>query len=200
MKWIVLVIAVYIAGYTFINIAYRKPAREAHEPAAEARERALRTVHATMNGWSRVTCSFEAGATPAPSAPAEIAVKPLPQPLDRHLPPDLPMIMPGEPALHPAAITLTAPARLAGTEALHVRLEFATDATVPAFGELLAYFKANHLYVFIQDKRHVVSDTQPVPAASPLTLVLPASTLTAGTWQASVFTAAQASEWTFTVE
>ncbi|MBE2216140.1 MAG: hypothetical protein IAE82_19860 [Opitutaceae bacterium] len=200
MKWIVLAIVVYIAGYTFINVAYRKPPGAAHEPAVEARERALRTVQTTMNGWSRVTCQLAAGSPMAEAEPAEVATAPLPQPLDRHLPPDLPMIMPGEPALHPGAITVTAPARVAAADGLRVRLEFPGGATVPAFGETLAYFKGNHLYLFLQDKRHVAPDSQPVPAASPLVLVLPPATLTAGTWQASVFTASQTFEWTFTVE
>jgi hypothetical protein len=198
MKWIVLVIVAYIAGYTFINIAYRRPG-SAYEPAAEARERSLRTVQTTMNGWSRVACGFTGMAFSSDTESAAVAAKPLPIPLDRHLPPDLPMIMPGEPALHPAAITVTAPARHDASGPLHVRLDFPDGATVPAFGEVLAYFKDHHLYLFIQDKRHVARDTQPIPAESPLHLVLPPTTLTAGTWQASVFTASQAFDWSFTV-
>lgn len=200
MKWIVLAIVVYIAGYTFINVAYRKPAGSAHEPAVETRERALRTVQTTMNGWSRVACELAETVPSSDAEPAVVTAKPLPTPLDRHLPPDLPMIMPGEPALHPAQFSVTAPARLAVADPLRVRLEFPGDATVPAFGEILAYFKGNHLYLFIQDRRHVAPDTQPVPAASPLVLVLPPATLTAGTWQASAFTASQAFDWSFTVE
>jgi hypothetical protein len=200
MKWIVLVIAVYIAGYTFINIAYRKPAGSAHEPAAEARERSLRTVQTTMNGWSRVACELAEMVPSSDAEPAAVAAKPLPKPLDRNLPPDLPMIMPGEPALHPAEITVTARGRVSASAPLRVRLDFPGGAAVPAFGEVLAYFKDRHLYLFIQDQRHVAPDSQPTPAASPLHLVLPPATLTAGTWQASAFTASQAFEWTFTVE
>ena len=200
MTWIVLVIAVYIAGYTFINIAYRKPADSAHEPAAEARERSLRTVQTTMAGWSRVACGFTDAVPAAGGEAAAISAQPLPKPLDQHLPRDLPMIMPGEPALHPAPITMSAPARLAPAESLRVRLDFPADAAVPAFGEILAYFKDNHLYLFIQDQRHVARDSLPTPAVSPITLVLPPATLTAGTWQASAFTASQAYTWSFTVE
>lgn len=200
MKWIVLVIVVYIAGYTFINIAYRKPAGSAHEPYAESRERSLRTVQSTMNGWTRVACSLRPENTDAPAEPASVTVLPLPEPLDRQLPADLPLIMPGRPALHPAALRLTAPAQARADEPLHVRLEFAVDSTAVGFGEVLAYFKDNHLYVFIQDQRHVAPGTQPTPAASPLTLELPAGTLTAGAWQASAFTASQAFTWSFHVE
>lgn len=200
MRWIVLVIAVYIAGYTFINIAYRKPADSAHEPAAEARERSLRTVQTTMAGWSRVACELAAMAPSSEEEPAAVAAKPLPTPLDRNLPPDLPMIMPGEPALHPAAIVVSARARLAASAPLRVRLDFPAGPAVPAFGEVLAYFKDHHLYLFIQDHRHVARDSQPIPAESPLHIVLPPATLTPGTWQASAFTASQAFTWTFTVE
>lgn len=200
MTWIVLAIALYIAGYTFINIAYRKPPGSAHEPAAEARERALRTVQTTMNGWSRVACEFAEVAPSSDIEPAAVAAKPLPTPLDQHLPRDLPLIMPGEPALHPAIISVSALARIGASAPLRVRLDFPADAAVPAFGEVLAYFKDHHLHLFIQDKRHVAPASQPVPASSPLFIVLPPATLTAGTWQAEAYTASQAFEWSFTVE
>lgn len=198
IKWIVLAILAYVVGYTFINIAYRKPSGSAHEPYAEARQRELRTVQTTMHGWTRLTCSFtEALSTPEPAA---VSAEPLPQPLDQHLPRELPMIMPGEPALHPANVTLHAPARLSASEALRLRLEFPETASVPAFGEVLAYAKENRLYVFIQDQRHVARDAQPTPAASPLAIELPPAALTPGTWQATAFTASQALTWSFTLE
>lgn len=201
MKWIVLAIVVYIAGYTFINIAYRKPAGSAHEPYAEAQQRSLRTVQTTMSGWTRVACTLAGDAAAVrPGGSATITEAPLPARLDKHLPQDLPPIMPGAPALHPASLALQAPAAQAAGEALRVRLEFPGGAAVPAFGEVLAYFKDRHLYLFIQDESHVAPDSQPTPALSPLALVLPPATLTPGTWQASAFTATQAFSWSFTVE
>lgn len=198
MKWIVLAIAAYVAGYTFINISYRKPSGSAHEPYAEARQRELRTVQTTMRGWTRLTCAF-VEARPTPEA-AAVSVQELPQPLDQHLPRELPMIMPGEPALHPAAVTLQVPGRVTAAEALRLRLEFPETASVPAFGEVLAYTKDQRLYVFIQDQRHVARDARPTPAVSPIAIELPPAALTPGTWQASAFTASQALTWSFTVE
>ncbi len=198
MRWILLVILVYVVGYTFINIAYRKPSGSAHEPFAEARQRELRTIPTTMQGWTRLSGTFTE-AIPV-FEPATISAEALPQPLDQHLPRELPMIMPGQPALHPAAITLKAPARVAAADALLLHLEFPQDASVPAFGEILAYIKDQRLYVFIQDQRHVARDAQPTPAASPLAIALRPATLTPGTWQATAFTASQAVTWSFTVE
>lgn len=200
MKWIVLAIAVYVVGYTFVNISYRKPSEAAHEPFAEARERRMRSVQALTYGWTRVACEFTSPVADVTVPAAEIASAALPQRLDRHLPPELVLVVPHEPALHPARVQLTAPAGLSTGDSLRVRLEFPGDASVPAFGETLAYFKDNHLFLFFQDDRHVAPESTPTTAASPLELVLPPATLTAGTWQASAFTASQTLTWSFTIE
>ena len=201
MKWIVLAIAVYVVGYTVINISYRKPAGAAHEPYAEAREqRRMRSIQVTNYGWSRVACELTQPGTALSGPAAEISAAPLPARLDRHLPPELVLVVPRAPALHPAGITLSAPARVDAEDSLRLVLDFPVDASVPAFGETLAYFKDNQLFLFLQDQRHVAPDSQPTPAASPLALVLPPATLTPGTWQASAFSASQAFTWSFTVE
>ncbi len=200
MKWIVLVIVAYIAGYTFINFAYRKPAGSAHEPAVEARERKKRTVQTTMNGWTRLAADYVATSTNDLQARADIVRKPLPQPLDRALPPDLPPIVPGLPSLHPAPIKINAPAVVSATDSLRIRLEIPVDASVPAFGEALAYTKDNHLYVFIQDSKRLALDSQPTLASATLSIALPPAALHAGAWTCSAFTAASAFEWSFTVE
>jgi hypothetical protein len=200
MKWIALAIVVYIGGYTFINIAYRKPAGSAHEPAVDARERSLRTVHTTLNGWVRLSASLAPTRAIEASTRATVAETPRPEPLDRALPPDLPPIVPGLPSLHSAALTLHAPATAAGGEPLRIDLDFPVDASVPAFGEVLAYAKDNHLYVFIQDAKRTAPGQAPTPPTAPLTLVLPSGAFSTGPWQVSLFTAATAFTWSFTVE
>lgn len=49
MKWVVLAIAVFIVGYTVINILYRKPGK-GHEPAAEMRQR-VSAARLKEAGW-----------------------------------------------------------------------------------------------------------------------------------------------------
>ena len=49
MKWVVLVIAVFIVGYTAINLFYRKPGK-GHEPAAEMRQR-VTAARLKEAGW-----------------------------------------------------------------------------------------------------------------------------------------------------
>ena len=50
MKWVVLAIAVFIVGYTFINLRYRKPGK-GHEPAAEMKQR-VTTARLKEAGWT----------------------------------------------------------------------------------------------------------------------------------------------------
>ncbi len=52
MKWIVLVIVVFIAGYTWVNLRYRKPGR-AFRPYEDMNNRAT-TVRLLQGGWSRI--------------------------------------------------------------------------------------------------------------------------------------------------
>lgn len=52
MKWVVLVIAVFIVGYTFINLRYRKPGK-GHEPAAEMKQRAT-AARLKEAGWEKM--------------------------------------------------------------------------------------------------------------------------------------------------
>lgn len=49
MKWVVLAIVIFIAGYTVINLLYRKPGK-GHEPAAEMRQR-VTAARLKEAGW-----------------------------------------------------------------------------------------------------------------------------------------------------
>lgn len=55
MKWVVLVILVFIAGYTFVNLKYRKQ-QKPHEPAAEMRQR-VTAARLKEAGWERLPLS-----------------------------------------------------------------------------------------------------------------------------------------------
>ena len=52
MKWVVLVIAIFIVGYTVINLRYRKPGK-GHEPAAEMKQR-VTAARLKEAGWVAV--------------------------------------------------------------------------------------------------------------------------------------------------
>lgn len=55
MKWVVLTIAVFIAGYTFVNLKYRKP-QKPHEPAADMRQR-VTAARLKEAGWEKLPLS-----------------------------------------------------------------------------------------------------------------------------------------------
>jgi len=55
MKWVVLVIAIFIVAYTFINFRYRKPGK-GHEPAAEMRQR-VAAARLKEAGWEKLPVS-----------------------------------------------------------------------------------------------------------------------------------------------
>ncbi len=53
MKWVILAIALFIIGYTFINLRYRKPGK-GHEPAAEMRHR-VTAARLKEAGWEKLS-------------------------------------------------------------------------------------------------------------------------------------------------
>lgn len=55
MKWVVLVIVVFIAGYTMINLRYRKPGK-GHEPVAEMKQR-YAAAKLKEAGWEKLPVS-----------------------------------------------------------------------------------------------------------------------------------------------
>lgn len=55
MKWVVLAIAVFVVGYTVINILYRKPGK-GHEPAAEMKQR-FTAAKLKEAGWEKLVVS-----------------------------------------------------------------------------------------------------------------------------------------------
>ena len=55
MKWVVLVIVLFVVGYTLVNIFYRKPGKD-HEPAADMKQRAT-AARLKEAGWEKLTVS-----------------------------------------------------------------------------------------------------------------------------------------------
>lgn len=55
MKWVVLAIAVFVVGYTLVNIFYRKPGKP-HEPAADMKQRAT-AARLKEAGWEKMVVS-----------------------------------------------------------------------------------------------------------------------------------------------
>lgn len=58
MKWVVLAIAIGIAGYTAVTLGFRKPAEAAHRPYDEARER-FTSERLREAGYQRIAVTLE---------------------------------------------------------------------------------------------------------------------------------------------
>jgi hypothetical protein len=67
MRWVVLIIVVFIAGYTFVELRYRKSVRS-HEPYAEARQRAA-LAHLHEAGWEKMPLAIRRPAEKPPAGP-----------------------------------------------------------------------------------------------------------------------------------
>jgi hypothetical protein len=67
MRWVVLVIVVFIGGYTFIELRYRKQ-NASHEPYAEAKQRAA-LAHLHDAGWEKMPLAARRPAEKPPAGP-----------------------------------------------------------------------------------------------------------------------------------
>lgn len=202
MTGVVIAIVSFMVLYTGVNVAFRKPERP-HEPAAEARERRRKFVQASMNGWTRLAALLTAenvapaaAAAPAPSAP--VGRGPAPADLAKALPLELVGIFPEAPSLHAGPASLLAPAAIASGESWQVELRFAPAPSRDALGEVLAYAKDNHLFLFLQDKDRPVFEEAPTPAAPIMHISLPAIG-SAGDWRATLYARDAMFTWTFVV-
>ncbi len=65
MKWIAVAIVIFIAGYTYVNLHYRKPGR-AHEPYEDTKNRVVKARLETA-GYTTIAINFERPADPASS-------------------------------------------------------------------------------------------------------------------------------------
>lgn len=72
MKWIVLVIALFVIGYTLVNVFYRKPGR-AFRPYEDMNKRAT-TARLLSAGWQKLPVQFrQPGEKPALALTATVA-------------------------------------------------------------------------------------------------------------------------------
>jgi hypothetical protein len=200
MTWVLIAIATYIVFYTFINLGYRKP-DGAHEPWAEAQERKEEVSQKAMMDWIRIRVAIGADATPEASPDAVAAERePPPERLDRALPIDLVVIMPGKPALAAGPKSVTAAAAASPDDPFRVHLVFAASDSASTLGEVLAYAKSMHLRLFLQDGSRTLPGLPPVPVAGSIRLELPPGTLESGDWQASLYCRDAVFTWAFRVE
>jgi len=203
MRWVVAVILVYIVGYTAINVVFRKP-EPAHEPYAEAQERRqMRTIRASMMGWTRLAVEpigINGDATVIGDKMVAVQRNANPPAIEEIVPQEVMMIAPGKPHLYPAADELWATAVAAEGEPLFLSIRFHDTTGLPPVGEPLAYANDGELHVFLQEESGVRTRWEVLPAAPIVELALPGEGFTPGTWTGTFYTTGGVFTWTFAVE
>ncbi len=190
MLWVVAAIVAYVAFYTAVNLVFRKPAGSAHEPFAEAESKARRGFEPVGNEWLRCAVVVSPDNGPPSRTRSEEALRaPLPQPLDRAVPLDLALIMPGPPklAVTPASVAVATP--VAHTDRPRFELGFASSARPVRLGLVLAYARRGELHVFLQDESRHAPGEPPVTVTARALLEFPAEVLEPGEWRVSLYAA-----------
>ncbi|MGH7997645.1 MAG: hypothetical protein ACREFX_14970 [Opitutaceae bacterium] len=137
MKWVVLAIAVFILGYTYLNLRYRKPV--SFEPYEDARERA----RIASVGYRRVSLNLRqpAGNRLVPSAG--------PVPVPGGLPADLYASLIEKPRLPESIGAVSAAPSLESGDLYRVRFRCASPGVHLQLGSAHLYQKSGVLYLVV---------------------------------------------------
>jgi hypothetical protein len=136
MKWIVLAIVVFVAGYTYVNLRFRKVA--SFQPYEDARERA----HLARAGYRRVSLGLSQPAngwlvaTPAASAPGG-------------LPADLAAGFIATPALPESIDAVAAAGSLDGAQSYPIRFDCVLPDTHGQLDSAHLYQKGADLFIVV---------------------------------------------------
>lgn len=201
MRWVAVVILVYIVGYTAINVVFRKP-EPPHEPYAEAQERRqMRTIRASMMGWTRLVVEpWQAPANSAHDEPVVLGKRDGDPPaIEALVPQEVMMIAPGKPHLYPAADEVSATAVASPGEPLHLSIRFSETVGLPPVGEPLAYAKEGELHIFLQEESGVRTLWKSLAPASIIGLALPPEGFTPGPWKGNLYTDGAVFTWDFVI-
>ncbi len=193
MKWIVAVIVVFAAGYTAVNLYYRKPGR-AYRPYQDAQDRAT-TARLLAAGWHKIPVDTRRPAEkPAtddtPAAVTRAAVG---------LGPDLAPNFAEPPKLLAAVEKVVAPADVVRGTDYSAYFTASLPSQKALVGELSLYRKGNELVL--------IPTTEALPGKalmsrwSDSTYCVNFSTanLPQGRYQARIVAKGQAAAWSFTV-
>ncbi|MBI3885934.1 MAG: hypothetical protein HY302_09440 [Opitutae bacterium] len=195
MKWIVAVIVVFIAGYTWVNLRYRKPGR-AFRPYQDMNDRAT-TVRLLQGGWSRLPVTTRRPADkPAgdetPAAAADISRG------SAGLGPELARDFAEKPKLPASIDRVVAPAAVAhGADyAAYFTVGFADNSAL--LGDLALYRKGNLLVL--------LPTLEPVPGKllvrwkdGAYWVTFPTRSLSPGSYQVRLLAQGPAAVWNVTV-
>lgn len=196
MKWIVITIVVFIVGYTFITIYYRKPGA-AHLPYKDAKERA--TVQRLQDaGYQRIAATISLPADPKNStarlgntfAPHRI--------ISGGLPAELAETLIDKPALPESFSAVAAPADVAAL----MPYAFLFTCTLPdkksTVEDTYVYLKNDDMVVVASFEK-IGGELLARSRDNPVIVTIPGGTLKPGTYQVRLVGAQNSRQWTLQV-
>ncbi|WP_404421550.1 hypothetical protein [Nibricoccus sp. IMCC34717] len=197
MYWVVIAIVVFIAGYTVVNLRYRKPGK-AHEPYQDAKDKA--TVQRLISaGFNRLVATSERPAEPAKSIAA------IQEPLADvraaigGLVPELKELLIDQPVLPDDFGRVAAPAKVAAMMPYVFQYSCNLPDNKGVLGETYVYLKEDRLVVVTSFERlrgELLARTR----ESSVVLTLPAGTLRSGTtYQVTLVGAHGSKQWSLQV-
>lgn len=176
MKWIIFAILVFIAGYTFLTLHYRKQGK-AYEPYADMRNRA-NTGRLLAAGYQRVPLAVE--------RPADLAMKTnTAYPAPGGLPTPLKTTLVAVPRLPSDIIDAHAPTTISSDEAYTVLFRCVTPDDKQQLGGAELYVKGDEI-VITPDFDRLTGGLQARTRDTLATLTIPAHTLKPGAYRVSL--------------
>ncbi|MFT3780629.1 MAG: hypothetical protein QM790_01350 [Nibricoccus sp.] len=197
MKWIVIAILVFIVGYTFITLRFRKPGRS-YEPYQNAKDRA--TVHRLEQaGYQRIPASVT---LPADS---ERSIASLPKPTATHqntaggLPAELAQMLTDAPSLPEGFTKLTAPA--VGNTLLPYAFQF--TCRLPnqksTLGETFVYVKDDDIAIVASSEK-IGGQLEARSRDYAVLVTIPSGTLKPGKYRVHLIGSQSSREWSLQIQ
>jgi hypothetical protein len=197
MKWIVISILVFIVGYTFITIHYRKPGA-AHQPYKDAKDRA--TVQRLQEaGYQRIAATISLPADPKSSAARLGKTFATHQVIPGGIPAELAETLIDKPALPESFSSVAAPAEVASL----MPYVFLFTCTLPdkksTVEETYVYLKNNDVAVVASFEK-IGGELEARSRENPVLVTIPGGTLKPGTYQVRLIGAQNSRQWTLQVK
>lgn len=192
MKWVAISILVFIVGYTFITIRYRKPG-PAHQPYKDAKDRA--TVQRLQDaGYQRIAASISLPADPQRSAARLGKALATHQIVLGGLPAELTATLIDKPALPESFSKVEAPAEVAAL----LPYAFQFTCTLPdkkfTVGETYVYLKDDDLAV-VANFEKIGGELLARSRDNPIFVTIPGGTLKPGTYHVRLIGAQSSRQW-----
>lgn len=191
MKWIVLAILTFMAGYTFITLKYRKPGR-ASEPYQDAKDRETVT-RLRQAGYVRVPATAERPAEPQHTRAALTSARAEIKDAPGGLPPELDETLIDKPKLPEALADVIAPVTASAMLPYSLQYTCLLPDHKKLLGETRVYVKDNHVAI-VTDFEGIDGDLLARTRESTLLLTIPASVFKSGETFTLTLTGAKSSK------